>query len=321
MTQLLPSCIAISAALFSSLTLADGNNATYQSFQLGITQQSQLFEFNDTDNADTRLNVWGKRAQYQVGKGPWNLIMDYHEADASDSDGNNQQGYQLDFKTQSAGIFVEYALENIWLAIGYADSEDTTEYRVNSVEETSNNNQSKLFLDDSQVNYQNFILEGSYVHYTDAGQFTATWGLTKQLVEEEIQYREFNKNTGQLSLQETTDYQIDEDGVLTNLTLSYGRLFALGEAFKLALKAGVRREITLSGDGRIQQTSRGQGGPNNNQTPNADELQSTSLSASTSHQAQLSLLHPSGSISLSVDKLSDQTFAHSYFSAALSVYF
>ncbi len=290
MTLFLRSCTVIAAALISGHVLADENNAIYQSIQVGITQQSQLFEFSDDNNSDTRLNVWGNSVQYQIGKGPWNLIADYHQADARNT--SNQQRYELDFQTQSVGLFVEYYLENTWLALGYSGSEDTTDYNLNKY---------------NQITYQSFIIESGYIHYTQSGQLAATWGVTRQYVEEDT---EFNNN-GQ-----PTTLQIDEDGILTSLTISYGHFFPLSDALKVAINAGVRREITLSGDGRIQQSTR-QGGPGSTQTSTSEELQSTSQSASTSQQAQVSLQHLKGSISLSVDKLTDQSFTDSYFSASL----
>ena len=310
MTQLLPPCIAISAALLSSLTLANDNNAIYQSIQLGVTQQSQLFEFNDNNNTDTRINVWGTRAQYQVGKGPWNIIMDYHQADASDSEANNQHSYELDFETKSVGLFIEYYLEKFWFATGYSNSNDTTDYLFDNTDGPLPNNQKEHFSDYSEVKYQSITLESGYIHYTQSGQWAATWGLTQQEVEEDIRYNNLRNNTTPVS-----NSQINEEGVLTNLTVSYGHFLPISDTLQLALNAGLRREITIRGDGRIQQSTR-QGSP-----AISEDLQSTSQSASTSQQAQASLQHSKGSISLSVDKLSDQSFPHSYFSAALSVYF
>ena len=293
MTSFFRFCVGAIATTASLNALADVPkevpSEVFQSIQLGITQQSQLFELNDDNNSDTRLNVWGSSAQYQIGKGPWNLIADYHQADASS---NNNQRDELDFQTQSVGLFVEYYLENTWLALGYSNSEDTTDYPLNNY---------------TQISYQSFILESGYIHDTQSGQFSATWGLTQQYVKEDS---EFN-SSGQV-----TAYQIDEEGILTSLTISYGRFFPLSDALQVAINAGLRREITLSGDGRIQQSTR-QGGPGSTQTPTSEDLQSTSQSASTSQQAQISLQHLKGSISLSIDKLSDQSFSNSYFSAGL----
>ena len=308
MTQFLHPYVAICTALLSSYALADDNNDIYQSIQLGVTQQSQLFEFNDTSNSSTRLRVWGSRAQYQIGKGPWNLIVDYHQGEASDNDSNNTQSYTLDFETKSYSGFIEYYLENIWLAIGFNNSEDTTNYRFNTDRSLPDNEQDN-FRDFSQVVYRSTTFEGGYIHYTQSGQFAVTGGISQQQVEEEIQHTELINNNGQPSLS-----KIDEDGILTSLNLSYGHFFPLSQSVQLALNAGLRRDITLSGDGRIQQSSR-------NQTPSSEEMKSTSQSASTSQQAQVSLQHQQGNISLNVDKLSDQSFAHSYFSAALSIYF
>ncbi len=314
MTLFLRLYVITCTALLSGYALADDNNDIYQSIQLGITQQSQLFEFNDTSSSSTRLNVWGSRIQYQVGKGPWNLIMDYHQGDASDEDTHSIEPYSLDFETKSYGAFIEYNLENIWLAMGFNNSEDATNYRV----DTSDQNE---FKDDNQINYQSITLESGYIHYTQSGQFSAALGLSQQQVKEK-QYTETNSgNNGQASASQIDEYTINEDGILTSLTLSYGHFFPLSQSFQLALNAGLRREITLSGDGRIQQPSRNLDGPNSNQSSSDEELQSTSQSASTSQQAHISLQHKRGSISLNLDKLSDQSFAHSYFSAALSIYF
>jgi hypothetical protein len=281
----------IAATLFTGFASADDDNAVYQSIQVGITQQNQLFEYNDADNTEGRLRVWGQRAQYQVGKGPWILIMDYHQAQASNS--SNLARYQLDFKSKSAGVFIEYYLEHLWLALGYNQSKETTEYNSNNK---------------SQIDYQNYSLESGYIHYTQSGQWAATWGLTQQYVEDET------------SGDQISNSQMDENGILTNLTVSYGHFYPLSENFQLALNAGLRREFTLSGDGRIQQSTRNQGPSNNNQAQ-PEDLQSTTQSASTSQQAQISLQHKKGSISLNVDKLSDQSFANSYFGASISAYF
>lgn len=299
MTLFLRPYAVIAATLFTGFASADDGNAVYQSIQVGITQQNQLFEYNDADNTEGRLRVWGQRAQYQVGKGPWNLIMDYHQASATST--SNSRQFKLDFQTQSAGLFVEYYLKNLWFALGYNASEETTEYNAGN---------------DSQVNYQNYTVESGYIHYTQSGQWAATWGFTQQYVEEDIRHTE--TDDGQVS--QINNDQIDENGILTNLTISYGHFFPLSDTLQVAMNLGLRREFTLSGDGRIQQTTR-QSGPGSNSTSTSEDLQSTSQSASTSQQAQISLQHLKGSISLSVDKLSDQSFANSYFGAAIAVHF
>ena len=291
---------------------AMANDGPYQSIQLGITQQSQEFDFNDST---TSLNVWGMSGQYQYGQGPWNFILAYQQGDASDSDSNAERRYNLEFESLGYSAFIEYYFESVWLALGYADNEDKTTYSYNT--QDRNNNTPLHYRDNSQVNYGSLTLESGYSYYTESGQFNVTLGLTKQEVDEFIRYTEFENINNELRVKDQTDYNINEDGILSSLALGYGHFFTISKTLRLALNLGLRREVTLSGEGRIQESSRFQGRPNTNQETSSD-LQAISQTASTSQQGQVSLQHPRASLSLSVDKLSDQSFSNAYFSAGIS---
>jgi len=299
-------------ALLCMSSTSSASDEPFQSIQLGLTQQSQQFDFNDST---TSLNVWGKSGQYQYGQGPWNLIFAYQKGDASDSDSNTERRYNLDFETSGYSVFIEYYFESIWLALGYADNEDKTTYSYNT--QDRNNNAPLHYRDNSQVNYGSLTLESGYSYYTQLGQFNFTLGLTKQEVYESIRYTEFESVNNELRVTDQTDYNINEDGILSSLALGYGHFFTISETLRLALNLGLRREVTLSGEGRIQESSRFQGRPNTNQETSSD-LQAISQTASTSQQGQISLQHPRASLSLSVDKLSDQSLSNAYFSAAVS---
>ena len=266
----------------SGATMA--NEEAFQSIQLGVTQQSQEFDFNDST---TSLNVWGMSGQYQYGQGPWNLILGYQQGNAS----NSEQNYDLDFETQGYSTFVEYYFETTWLALGYAKSEDKTAYVLDR-----NNGPDARHL--NQVNYDSFSLESGYSYYTESGQINTTQGLIKQEVDDFTSRTDFADSDGEL--------QVNEDGILISFALSYGHFFAISDRLRLALNLGLRREITLSGESRIPRSGRAQEQSSNQQT------------ASTSQQGQISLQSPRGSLSLGVDKLTDQSFSDGYFSAGVS---
>ena len=315
MTLLSRPSLVFPLALLCISGAAMANDSPYQSIQLGITQQSQEFDFNDST---TSLNVWGMSGQYQYGQGPWNFILAYHQGDASDSDSdsddNSEQRYNLEFETLGYSAFVEYYFESIWLALGYAQSEDETIFNYH------NDSESQHYRDNNQVNYDSITVESGYSYYTESGQFNIAMGLIKQEVDENIRYTQFENKNNRLEVAGVTNYNINEDGILTSLSLGYGHFFNINEALRLAFNLGLRREVTLSGEGRIQESSRFQGPPNNNPETSSD-LQAISQTASTSQQGQISLQHLRGSLSLSVDKLSDQPFSSAYFSAGVSLNF
>ena len=305
-------------ALLCISNTSSASEEAFQSIQLGVTQQSQEFDFSDST---TSLNVWGMNGQYQYGQGPWNFILGYHQGDASDEDSNTERRYNLDFERQGYSAFVEYYFESIWLALGYANSEDKTGYSYDTIDRNNNNDNDELhYRDNNQVNYDSVTLESGYSYYTESGQFNIALGLTKQEVDENIRYTELKRVNGDLKADPPTSYNINENGILSSLSLGYGHLIHISETLRLALNLGLRREVTLSGEGRIQETSRFQGQPNNGPATSSD-LQAISQTASTSQQGRISLQHPRVSLSLSVDKLSDQSFSNAYFSAGVSLNF
>ncbi|MEH6346109.1 MAG: hypothetical protein V7785_13545 [Bermanella sp.] len=303
-------------ALLCISSTSSASEEAFQSIQLAVTQQSQDFDFSDST---TSLNVWGMSGQYQYGQGPWNFILGYQQGDAADGGSNTERRYSLDFERQGYSAFVEYYFESIWLALGYAQSEDKTTYsyisqdRNNNSEEPTNSD----FKDNNQVNYDSFTLESGYSYYTESGQFNIALGLTKQEVDENLRNTEFERINGELKAEPPTSYNINESGILSSLSLGYGHLINISETLRLSLNLGLRREVTLSGEGRIQETSRFQGASNNSPETSSD-LQAISQTASTSQQGRISLQHPRASLSLSVDKLSDQSFSNAYFSAGVS---
>ncbi len=233
----------------------------------------------------------------QYGQGPWNFILGYQQGDANDSDDNGERRYNLEFESQSYSAFLEYYFESVWLALGYASGEDKTTYNIEDL--NRNNVPEAQHL--NQVNYDSLTLESGYSYYTESGQVNTSLGLTKQEVDEFTSRTNFVSGNG--------DLQVKENSILSSFALSYSHFFAVTDSWQLALNLGLRREITLSGESRIPRSGRFQ--------ENSSDLQA----ASTSQQGQISLQHSRGSLSLSVNKYSDQSFSDAYFSAGVSLNF
>ncbi len=283
---------------------------SYQSANLALTQQSQTFSY---ESGDKSLNLQGYRVLYQYGINDWRFSVDYN--DASDEEesrrvaGNPQYGLQ--YETSGINAFAEYNWPSSWLALGISKSQDETQYHFNNqLQRTSTSS-------NTQVDYDNLTLDTGFIYATQQGQWILSGSLIKQFINERSHYHsKINGNDND----EVT--RVNENGLLTSMGLSYGHYFNFSQYWELYISGGLRRQITLTGEGRTTTHYRTplQNNLASNQT-SSSELQSISQSASTSQQIHVSFLHNKGSISFDVDKLSSQSTSQAYFSAGFGVNF
>jgi hypothetical protein len=294
---------------------------SYHVSNVAYTQQSQTFSYSE---GDVNLNLQGYGLLYQYGIGDWRISVDYDSA-SDDNASNASQGnpqYELQYETSGMNVFAEYNWPQSWLAVGVGQRQDDTRYHYR---EAANNTRNRSTTrNDTQVDYTSLTLDSGYIHALAQGQWIVSGNLIQQYVEEQSHYI---YNTGENQPNSTTppnpDNQdevtlLDENGTLASMGLSYGHYVNLSETWQLYLSAGIRRQITITGNTRT--TTRFRNPQRNNQASNS-ELESISQSASTTHQLQISAYHNKGSISFNVNNLNGQSISKAYFSVGVGINF
>ncbi len=281
---------------------------------VGYTQQSQTFSYS---TGDTSLTLQGYSLLYQYGINDWRISVDYNLA--SDAKANNaQQGepqYGLQFETSGVNLFAEYNWPSSWLAVGIGKSQDDSRYQFNDPDPNPVNRINTR--SETLVDYRSLTLDSGYIYVLSNGQWIVSGSLIQQLVEEKSHYH--HEENGTKDDQVTN---LNENGTLASMGLTYGHYFALNEHWQLYLSAGLRRQITIAGNGRT--TTHYRTPLQNNQAGTqvtSSELESISQSASTTHQLQFSAYHNKGSISFDVSKLHHQALSEAYISVTGGIVF
>ena len=300
--------VCLLALLFNPVYAAQDS---YQSLNLAITQQSQTFSY---ESVDKTLNLQGYRVLYQYGINDWRFSVDYNNA-SDEEESRRVAGspqYGLLYETSGINVFAEYNWPTSWLALGISKSRDETQYYFNK--------QLQHIGSQTQVDYDNLTLDTGFIYATQQGQWIISSSLVKQFINETSHYRKRIDDNEPDNIDEVT--LVNENGLLASMGLSYGHYFNFSEYWELYISGGLRRQITLTGEGRTTTHYRTplQSNLASNQT-SSSELQSISQSASTSQQLHVSFLHNKGSISIDVDKLSSQSMSEAYFSAGFGVNF
>ncbi len=307
---------AICAIGFMSLmasALHAQQNSTH-SVNVGYTQQSQTFSYSA---GDTSLTLQGYSLLYQYGINDWRISVDYNLA--SDAKANNPaQGepqYGLQFETSGVNLFAEYNWPSSWLAVGLGKSQDDSRYVFNDPDPNPINRIHSR--SETLVDYRSLTLDSGYIYTLTNGQWIVSGNLIQQIVQEKSHY--FHDENGTKDDQVTN---LNENGTLASIGLIYGHYFTLNEYWQLYVSAGLRRQVTVAGNGRTTTHYRTPLQTNlaNNQVTSS-ELESISQSASTTHQLQFSAYHNKGSISFDVSKLDNQSLSEAYFSVGVGVVF
>ncbi len=278
---------------------------------------------NDSySNADINLNLQGYSLLYQYGIDDWRISVDYNSA--GDSKVNTAlQGepqYGLQFETSGVNLFVEYNWPNSWLAVGLGKSQDDTRYHFHEPDPIQTNRLN--IRNDTQVDYKSLTLDSGYIYMSAQGQWIVSGNLIQQSVEEQNHY--IYKDNDSAEQESNTDEvtRLNENGTLASMGLSYGHYLSLSDSWQLYLSAGLRRQVTIAGNGRT--TTHFRAPPNSNQAGNqvsSSELESISQSASTTHQLQIAAYHEKGSISFDVSNLNNQSLSEAYYSVGIGVVF
>lgn len=289
---------------------ADGTaqEAAYQSarqgVQLGLSQQRQLFTFEDRE---LTTDIISRTLQYQYSQGSWVVGASYAYSEAEKS-ATDSAVFQFEFDSQSFSVFAEKSFADLWLGLALSQGDDNSRYQAGRVRVNAD------IRDDTD--FRNLTADIGYGQFLSSSYWSASTSLTQQWLT--TQKRLALRRASQADILQDSDG--NEQALLAGFNARYEHYFPLNEHYELAVSGGLNHQFTLSGDGLIQLNNQrhGRGGVQQQQRT---ETLTHSASASTALSLRLSLLHLKYSLSAEIDQLTDQSSTDAYYGAGIGISF
>lgn len=296
----------------------DNDSQVSHYLQVGLSQHKQVFEFS---SAQKNLTLLGRTLVYQYSLRDFAINLSAQKI----KDTDQGQLYNLLFtsKTYSLGVDYnwdhfhqtankttgEYVYASSWLGLTYGHTNDNTAFIYNG---PLNHVENK-----SELAYQDISLQYGFQYYFLNGPFTTSLTLSRQFIEEE-NTQHANRNSSFIIKESKS--RLTESGVLANFSLMKSHYITLNTSLELVMSAGISRQITLQGEGRILNTSRNNTAFSNEES-DSSILQSSSQGNSTSQQIHVVLLSENKHISFDINKRHHQSLPNAYFNLSFGIAF
>jgi len=275
---------------------------------VGISQQTQVVDLNSNT---LNLPVCSPKIQYQLISGPWLII-------ASASKGNKNQAslslddtlrYQLDFNQTSESLYFDYSFEQLIISLGYSQSslQQTFKTNENGARSAGTN----------RTDYRSFVTGIGYGWHFEQSQLLTSLSLGQQTTDEYYQLQEIINNTQ--NIQSSHD-EISQSGWLGSLNVNYQHYFSVSEHIQWMLGSGIQYSEIIDGEAHIYQSSHTRLAGNRFFASEHESLVDSD-SSSTSLMVQSSLIVDNGSIHLSADKLTSESWSDALFEFDITLYF